>query len=93
MTDFIALGSFPVFNLADVAITAGFIIAVRGRADGREAARVSDDDVLDAFDGEVLDLVVPGTLDEIRLDRVLALLTGLSRSETSRDHRQRRGHA
>ncbi len=43
---------------------------------------MSDDDVLDAFDGEVLDLVVPGTLDEIRLDRVLALLTGLSRSET-----------
>ena len=34
---------------------------------------MSDDDVLDAFDGEVLDLVVPGTLDEIRLDRVLAL--------------------
>ena len=25
MTDFIALGSFPDFNLADVAITAGFI--------------------------------------------------------------------
>ena len=44
---------------------------------------MSDDDVLDAFDGEVLDLIVPGTLDEIRLDRVLALLTGLSRSETS----------
>jgi 23S rRNA pseudouridine1911/1915/1917 synthase len=44
---------------------------------------VSDDDVLDAFDGEVLDLVVPGTLDELRLDRVLSLLTGLSRSETS----------
>jgi 23S rRNA pseudouridine1911/1915/1917 synthase len=44
---------------------------------------VSDDDVLDAFDGEVLDLIVPGTLDEIRIDRVLALLTGLSRSETS----------
>jgi len=44
---------------------------------------VSDDDVLDAFDGEVLDLIIPGTLDEIRLDRVLALLTGLSRSETN----------
>jgi 23S rRNA pseudouridine1911/1915/1917 synthase len=37
----------------------------------------------DAFDGEVLDLLVPGTLDEIRVDRVLALLTGLSRSEAS----------
>ena len=44
---------------------------------------MSDDDVLDAFDGEVLDLIIPGTLDEIRLDRVLALLTGLSRSETN----------
>jgi len=44
---------------------------------------VSDDDVLDAFDGEVLDLIVPGTLDEIRVDRVLALLTGLSRAETN----------
>jgi RNA-binding protein YlmH len=44
---------------------------------------VSDDDVFDAFDGETLDLIVPGTLDEMRLDRVLALLTGLSRSETN----------
>ena len=44
---------------------------------------MSDDDFLDAFDGEVLDLLVPATLDEIRLDRVLALLTGLSRSETN----------
>jgi signal peptidase II len=34
VTDFIALGSFPVFNLADVAITAGFVTllvaAIRG---------------------------------------------------------------
>jgi signal peptidase II len=34
VTDFIALGSFPVFNLADVAITAGFVtllvVAIRG---------------------------------------------------------------
>jgi 23S rRNA pseudouridine1911/1915/1917 synthase len=43
---------------------------------------VSDDD-LNAFDGETLDLIVPGTLDELRLDRVLALLTGLSRSEAN----------
>lgn len=28
VTDFIALGSFPVFNLADVAITAGFVVLV-----------------------------------------------------------------
>lgn len=39
------------------------------------------DDERDAFDGEVLDLVVPGTLDGIRIDRVLSMLTGLSRSE------------
>ena len=39
------------------------------------------DDERDAFDGEVLDLVVPGTLDGIRVDRVLSMLTGLSRSE------------
>ncbi len=44
---------------------------------------MSDDQGNDAFDGEVLDLLVPGTLDEIRVDRVLALLTGLSRSEAS----------
>ena len=41
------------------------------------------DDVLDPFDGEVLDLVVPSTLDQIRIDKVLAMLTGLSRSESS----------
>ena len=47
------------------------------------------DDELDGLDGvdaagaEVLDLVVPGTLDAIRVDRVISLLTGLSRSEAS----------
>lgn len=34
VTDFIAVGSYPVFNLADVAITAGFVVllvsALRG---------------------------------------------------------------
>lgn len=44
---------------------------------------MSDEQADDAFDGEVLDLIVPGTLDAIRIDRVLALLTGLSRSEAS----------
>ena len=37
----------------------------------------------DAFDGEILDLVVPSSLADIRIDRVLSMLTGLSRSETS----------
>lgn len=44
---------------------------------------MSDDDLIGAFDGETLDLVLPGTLDGIRIDRVLALLTGLSRSEVN----------
>lgn len=35
----------------------------------------------DAFDGEVLDLLIPHTLDALRVDRVLSMLTGLSRSE------------
>ena len=35
----------------------------------------------DAFDGETLDLVVPGALDALRVDRALSMLTGLSRSE------------
>jgi len=39
--------------------------------------------MIDAFDGEVLDLVVPGSLDAIRVDRVLSMLTGLSRSEAN----------
>lgn len=39
------------------------------------------EDERDAFDGEVLDLAVPSTLDGIRVDRVLSMLTGLSRSE------------
>ena len=38
---------------------------------------------LDAFDGDVLDLIVPGTLVAIRVDRVIAMLTGLSRSEAT----------
>jgi RluA family pseudouridine synthase len=44
---------------------------------------MSDDSTVDAFDGEVLDLVIPASLDTIRIDRVLSMLTGLSRSETS----------
>ena len=38
---------------------------------------------LDAFDGDVLDLVIPGTLDAIRVDRVIAMLTGISRSDAT----------
>jgi 23S rRNA pseudouridine1911/1915/1917 synthase len=44
---------------------------------------VSDDTTIDPYDGEVLDLIVPHSLHEIRVDRVLSMLTGLSRSETS----------
>jgi 23S rRNA pseudouridine1911/1915/1917 synthase len=43
---------------------------------------MSDEISVDAFDGEVLDLRVPHSLDEMRVDRALAMLTGLSRSET-----------
>lgn len=42
---------------------------------------MSDSTVPDAFDGESLDLVVPKTLAGLRVDRALAMLTGLSRSE------------
>lgn len=44
---------------------------------------MSGDVSADAFDGEVLDLIVPNSIDAIRIDRVLSMLTGLSRSETS----------
>lgn len=44
---------------------------------------MNDDANVDAFDGEVLDLIIPGSIDSIRIDRVLSMLTGLSRSETS----------
>jgi 23S rRNA pseudouridine1911/1915/1917 synthase len=42
---------------------------------------MSDSSERDAFDGETLDLLVPSTLEGIRVDRVLSMLTGLSRSE------------
>jgi 23S rRNA pseudouridine1911/1915/1917 synthase len=42
---------------------------------------MSGTDERDAFDGETLDLLVPSTLSGIRIDRVLSMLTGLSRSE------------
>jgi len=44
---------------------------------------VSDSNFRDAFDGETLDLLIPSSLDAIRVDRVLAMLTGLSRSEAN----------
>lgn len=40
-------------------------------------------DSIDAFDGQTLDLVLPPTLDAIRVDRVISMLTGLSRSEAN----------
>jgi 23S rRNA pseudouridine1911/1915/1917 synthase len=43
---------------------------------------MSDDVTQDPFDGETLDLIVPSTLNDIRVDKVLSMLTGLSRSET-----------
>jgi 23S rRNA pseudouridine1911/1915/1917 synthase len=44
---------------------------------------MSDSNGHDAFDGEILDLLIPNSLDAIRVDRVLAMLTGLSRSEAN----------
>ncbi len=44
---------------------------------------MSIDNPLDAFNGEVLDLLVPASLAGMRLDRALSMLTGLSRSETN----------
>ena len=52
---------------------------------------MSDDDDRDAFDGETLDLLVPSTLSGIRIDRVLSMLTGLSRSEAVERGGERRG--
>jgi 23S rRNA pseudouridine1911/1915/1917 synthase len=43
---------------------------------------VSDAEGPDAFDGEILDVVVPASLNGLRVDRVIALLTGLSRAES-----------
>jgi 23S rRNA pseudouridine1911/1915/1917 synthase len=42
---------------------------------------MSDAEGPDAFDGEVLDVIVPASLDDLRVDRVIALLTGLSRAD------------
>jgi 23S rRNA pseudouridine1911/1915/1917 synthase len=42
---------------------------------------MSSADGPDAFEGGKLDLVVPASLDELRVDRAISLLTGLSRSE------------
>ena len=38
---------------------------------------------VEAFDGETLDLFIPSTLDETRIDRVIAMLTGMSRNEAT----------
>jgi 23S rRNA pseudouridine1911/1915/1917 synthase len=42
---------------------------------------VSESDGRDAFDGEMLDLIVPNSLHHLRIDRVLSMLTGLSRAQ------------
>jgi 23S rRNA pseudouridine1911/1915/1917 synthase len=42
---------------------------------------VSDPREPEAFDGEVLDVIVPAALDGVRVDRALAMVTGLSRGE------------
>ena len=45
---------------------------------------MSDDPgFVEAFDGETLDLYIPNTLDETRIDRVIAMLTGMSRNEAT----------
>jgi len=44
---------------------------------------VDDIDNNDPFDGETLELAIPGTLDETRIDRVLAMLTGMSRNDAT----------
>jgi len=46
---------------------------------------VSDEAVVDgADDGEVLDVEVPALMDEMRIDRALSMLSGLTRSESSK---------
>ncbi len=42
---------------------------------------MSDDEGPDVVDAEVLDVIVPASLNELRVDRVIALLTGISRSD------------
>src|SRR6202453_3175596 len=42
---------------------------------------MSDAEAPDPFDGAMLDLEVPASLHEMRVDRVISLLTGLSRAE------------
>ena len=45
---------------------------------------MSDDrGFVEAFDGETLDLFIPSTLDETRIDRVIAMLTGMSRNDAT----------
>ncbi len=42
---------------------------------------MSDINEPDLFDGESLELVVPATLEGMRVDRVISMLTGRSRAE------------
>ena len=45
---------------------------------------MSDDDLTEFATGESLDVVVPGSLAGVRIDRAIAMLTGLSRNEVNK---------
>ena len=85
--DFIDLQWWPVFNVADSCVViGGFLAGLRHlpRADragtGRPARRRARRD----DQGETVIEEIPGALDGERLDRVVSMLAGVSRSEAAR---------
>lgn len=44
---------------------------------------MTDEFEIEGVAGEVLDVVIPGALEDVRVDRALSILTGLSRSEAA----------